>query len=464
MQERDWRIFREDFDIHVKGGRAPMPLRYWREGDLPSGVIAAIEDLGYEHPTPIQRQTIPIGMERRDLIGIAETGSGKTAAFCIPMIAYIKALPERMLERIAEDGPLALIMAPTRELAQQIEEECRKFCRHCGLTTLSVVGGQSITEQGAAAQRGVHIVVGTPGRLDDCLENHYLVLNQCHYIVLDEADRMVDMGFLPQVKKVMEAMPGGSLKSEDERTAWEQEARAMKGDALYRVTSMFSATMPPEVLGIAKEYLRHPAIVQIGDEDTGKNRRIEQRVLSVPEAQKKARLAEILRLQGRDDKVIVFVNTKKSTDLLARWLDEQSFPNGALHGGKTQEMRELNLEDFRAGKFNILVATDVASRGLDIPDVAHVVNFELPNNIQTYCHRIGRTGRAGKDGLATSFMTGGENEKDILYDLKMYLTSTGAKVPEALATHADAQAAVGTRRDDGELVGKKRDTVKYSKR
>ena len=178
MNDRDWRIFREDFDIRIQGGRATLPLRYWAEGNFPEPVIKAIEDLGYKEPSAIQRQAIPIGLEKRDIIGIAETGSGKTAAFTIPMICYMMNLPDNYISRCNEHGPLAVIMAPTRELAQQIEKEIIKFCKFTTFLTACIVGGQDIEQQGYVLRKGVQIVCGTPGRLIDCIENNYLVLNQ----------------------------------------------------------------------------------------------------------------------------------------------------------------------------------------------------------------------------------------------------------------------------------------------
>jgi ATP-dependent RNA helicase DDX23/PRP28 len=191
MTERDWRIFREDFDIRIKGGRATLPLRYWKEGNFPEMIAKSIADAGYENPSPIQRQAIPIGQARKDIIGIAETGSGKTAAFLIPLLIYMMELPVALVLRVADEGPLAVVMAPTRELAQQIEEECIKLARYTKFKTACIVGGQSIEEQGFILRKGVEIVIGTPGRMVDCIENNYLVLNQCNYVVLDEADRMV---------------------------------------------------------------------------------------------------------------------------------------------------------------------------------------------------------------------------------------------------------------------------------
>ncbi|TYZ57673.1 hypothetical protein PybrP1_011178 [[Pythium] brassicae (nom. inval.)] len=487
MRERDWRIFREDFDITIKGGRAPHPLRAWAEAApaLPQAVFDAIADMGFARPSPIQMQAIPVGLERRDIIGIAETGSGKTAAFVIPIIAYIYALPAANVRRTAEQGPLALVMAPTRELALQIEQEAIKLCKHTrvggpdpetahGIKTLAVVGGQSIEDQAFKLREGIDVVIGTPGRLMDCLESHYLVLNQCNYVVLDEADRMIDMGFEPQVVAVLENM-GSLLKSENEEEMEQQISLAVAGqEHRFRVTTMFSATMPVEVERLAKTFLRHPAIVKIGDEDSGKNKRIDQRVVFLHAGKKKAKLVELLGGILRDQpksrkekaadgpKIIVFVNIKKECDVVAKMLAAAGFRITVLHGGKSQDQREESLKSFRDGYCDVLVATDVAGRGLDIPDVTHVINYDLPSKIQAYTHRIGRTGRAGKDGIAISLLT--DDDDDIMYDLKQYLTATDMPVPQELANHPSAKAAPGTRDEKGNVIGRsKRDTVIFAK-
>jgi ATP-dependent RNA helicase DDX23/PRP28 len=461
MTDRDWRIFREDFDIRIQGGRATLPLRYWNEANFPDEINRALADVGYEKPSPIQRQAIPIGMDCRDIIGIAETGSGKTCAFLIPLLCYMLKLPSHHLSRCADEGPLAVVMAPTRELAMQIEEECMRLAKYTSFTTVCIVGGQSIEEQSIKLRRGVEIVIGTPGRMVDCIENSFLVLNQCNYVVLDEADRMIDMGFEPQVVAVLEAM-GGLLKSEDETQAEAEIAGAKEGKALYRVTAMFSATMPPEVERIARTYLRHPAVIKIGDEDTGKNKRIEQRIHFISEGQKRSHLLDELRAMGPTGKAIVFVNAKKQGDVVGRFLDTSNFHCGVLHGGRSQEQREETLEAFRSGEIKVLVATDVAGRGLDIPDVTHVVNFDMPAKIENYTHRIGRTGRAGKSGIATTFLT--EADTEVMYDLKQYLESTGSAVPPQLSRHPSAQAAKGARDEKGRLVGSKKDQIMYAKK
>jgi len=487
MTSRDWRIFREDHDIVVRGGRAPPPLRYFRESNPPIHryLIDAIENvLRYKDPSPIQRQAIPVGLQRRDLIGIAETGSGKTSAFGVPLCHHVLSLPSIVstISNVAENGPLALVMAPTRELALQIDIEFKRLLSRCrpegSVRTLAVVGGQPIQVQASALRDGVHIVVGTPGRINDCVESTYLVLNQCSYVVLDEADRMIDLGFAPQIDAVLDAM-GGLLKSEDEKIVYQQEKEDLKtvasdanssgkskdtdleddddvmiieqhptaeaiADAVpkHRLTAMFSATMPTEVERIARRYLRHPAIVSIGDRDSSKNRRIEQRIMYLPSVAAKERtLTDLLRNTVRhDEKAIVFVNEKRHTDAVGRIVERAGRRHVVLHGGKTQEHREENLEIFRRSGENgrgggcILVATDVAGRGIDVPDVSHIINYDLPTrNIDVYCHRIGRTGRAGKTGIATSFVT--DADEGIMAQLRSYLESTGAVVPEKLKRH-----------------------------
>lgn len=457
MSDRDWRIFREDFDIRIQGGRATLPLRFWSEANLPAPIMQAIEALGYEKPSPIQRQAIPVGLARRDIIGIAETGSGKTCAFLVPMLCYLLQLPPHYAARCADQGPLAIVMAPTRELAQQIDEECNKIGRFTSFHTVCVVGGQNIEDQGFRLRRGVEIVIGTPGRMLDCIENNYMVLNQCNYVILDEADRMIDMGFEPQVVAVLDAM-GGLLKSEDEEQA---EQQLQSSQSIFRVTAMFSATMPTEVELIARTYLRHPVMVRIGDVDSGKNKRIEQRVFFIAEGQKKTMLLDELRKLNSNDKVIVFINTQKVGDTLSWQLESANFKVGVLHGGRSQDQREETLEHFRASKIQILVATDVAGRGLDIPDVNLVINYDCPKKIQSYCHRIGRTGRAGKFGVAMTYITDADTE--VMYDMKNYLDSTDSAVPPQLANHPAATAAPGSRDDKGRLLAVKKDTTMFAK-
>ncbi|KAI3916878.1 hypothetical protein MKW98_014339 [Papaver atlanticum] len=432
MTERDWRIFREDFNISYKGSKIPRPMRNWRESNLSTELLKAVEKVGYKTPSPIQMAAIPLGLQQRDVIGIAETGSGKTAAFVLPMLTYISRLPPISEENEAE-GPYAVVMAPTRELAQQIEDETVKFAHYLGIKVVSIVGGQSIEEQGFKIRQGCEVVIATPGRLIDCLERRYAVLNQCNYVVLDEADRMIDMGFEPQVMGVLDAMPSSNLKPENE----DEELDAKR---IYRTTYMFSATMPAAVERLARKYLRNPVVVNIGT--AGKaTELITQNVIMIKESEKMPRLQKLLN--DLDDKTaIVFINTKKSADFLSKNLDKNGYRVTALHGGKSQEQREISLEGFRNKRFNVLVATDVAGRGIDIPDVAHVINYDMPGNIEMYTHRIGRTGRAGKTGVATTFLT--LHDTDVFYDLKQMLTQSNSPVPPELARHEAAKFKPGS--------------------
>ncbi|CAM8954662.1 unnamed protein product [Rhodiola kirilowii] len=432
MTDRDWRIFREDFNISYKGSKIPRPMRNWAESKLTPELLKAVERLGYNKPSPIQMAAIPLGLQQRDVIGIAETGSGKTAAFVLPMLTYISRLPP-MTEENEEEGPYAVVMAPTRELAKQIEDETVKFAHYLGIKVVSIVGGQSIEEQGFKIRQGCEVVIATPGRLIDCLERRYAVLNQCNYVVLDEADRMIDMGFEPQVVGVLEAMPSSNLKPENE----DEELDEKK---IYRTTYMFSATMPPAVERLARKFLRNPVVVTIGTAGKATDL-ISQHVIMVNESEKMYELQKLLD-ELRDKTAIVFVNTKKTADGVSKGLDKSGYRVTTLHGGKSQEQREISLVGFKTNRYNVLVATDVAGRGIDIQDVAHVINYDMPGNIEMYTHRIGRTGRAGKTGVATTFLT--FHDTEVFYDLKQMLVQCNSHVPPELARHEASKFKPGS--------------------
>ncbi|KAI0983348.1 hypothetical protein GJ496_003453 [Pomphorhynchus laevis] len=440
MCERDWRIFREDFSITTKGGNIPSPIRSWDEANLPSELMEIIENVGYKDPTPIQRQAIPIGLQNRDVIGIAETGSGKTAAFLIPLLVWIISLPK--LERMedVDQGPYALILAPTRELAQQIEEEGQKFGKPLGVKVVSVIGGISREDQGFKLRLGCEIVIGTPGRLVDVLENRYLVLNQCTYVVMDEADRMIDMGFEGDVQKILEYLPVSNMKPDtDEAEEMMQVQLGTKHK--YRQTVMFTATMPAAVERLARNYLRRPAAVYIGA--IGKpTERTEQIVIMCSEQEKRKKLLSILD-KGFDPPVIIFVNQKKGADVLAKSLEKMGYSACTLHGGKGQEQRDYALASLKQGVKEILVATDVAGRGIDIKDVSIVINYDMAKSIEDYTHRIGRTGRAGKSGKAISLLT--KDDSAIFFELReLILSSPVSQCPIELMNHPDAQNRPGT--------------------
>ncbi|XP_063698706.1 probable ATP-dependent RNA helicase DDX23 [Culicoides brevitarsis] len=442
MTERDWRIFREDYNITIKGGKIPNPIRNWAESGFPKEVLDIIEKVGYKEPTPIQRQAIPIGLQNRDIIGVAETGSGKTLAFLIPLLSWICTLPKIDRQDTADQGPYAIILAPTRELAQQIEEETIKFGTPLGIRTVVVVGGLSREDQGFKLRLGCEIVIATPGRLIDVLENRYLVLNQCTYVVMDEADRMIDMGFEPDVQKILEFMPVTNVKPDTDEA---EDASVLMANFntrnKYRQTVMFTATMPPSVERLARTYLRRPATVYIGS--IGRpTERTEQIVHMTTENEKRKKLMDILSRKV-EPPIIIFVNQKKGADILAKGLEKLGYNACTLHGGKGQEQREFALASLKNGSKDILVATDVAGRGIDIKDVSMVINYDMAKTIEDYTHRIGRTGRAGKNGIAISFIT--KDDSPLFYDLKqIILSSPISSCPPELMNHPEAQHKPGT--------------------
>lgn len=302
--------------------------------------------------------------------------------------------------------------------------------------------------------------MATPGRLCDSLDKRHTVLNQANYVVIDEADKMVDLGFEDYVRRVLLAIPGSNLKSENEDEATKQELDAMAGHRKFRITQMFSATMPTAVERLARQFLRVPSIISIGDPGHAK-KDIEQRLEFISEAKKKKRLEELL--VGAEPPIIVFVNQKKAVDVLSKSLDNSGYRVCSLHGGKSQEQREWAMNSFKEGRYDILVATDVAGRGLDVEGVQQVINFDMPKTIEDYTHRIGRTGRAGNKGLAVSFLT--PEDQDIFYDLKQFLSSSNQLVPVELANHPAAKFKPGTLNEFGQQVGKKlSEQVVYAKK
>jgi ATP-dependent RNA helicase RhlE len=337
---------------------------------LAPALLDAIRDAGYSAPTPIQQQAIPIALRGRDVMGLAQTGTGKTAAFTLPIV-------HRLL-----DGPRrtrVLILTPTRELAAQVEESFRKYSRHSAVDVASVFGGVPIEPQERALRQGVDVVVATPGRLIDHLERQNVVFDDLEVLVLDEADRMLDMGFAPQINRIVSQIPR------------------------YRQTMLFSATMPPEVEALARKYLRRPTVVQVGRRSGAANT-VEHAVYPVPRERKSALLVELLR-KPEMDSVLVFSRTKHGADRVVRHLERGGISATAMHADKTQAQRTQALEGFKSGKIRVLVATDIAQRGLDISGISHVINYDVPQQPEDYVHRIGRTGRAAATGDAFTFMS-----------------------------------------------------------
>jgi len=338
----------------------------------------AVATEGYTTPTPIQARSIPPLLEGNDLLGVAQTGTGKTAAFVLPMLQRLHG----MNAKPARKSPRALILAPTRELALQIDESVKAYGRHMGenggpVKSLAIFGGAPINSQIKALGDGVLVLTATPGRLMDLLNQDKVRLNKIDVFVLDEADRMLDMGFIHDVRKVAALVP---------------EARQ---------TVLFSATMPCPVQQLAEGLMRDPVRVEVAPQSTTAER-IAQTILHVPKAKKRDLLSHVME----DDSIfraVVFTRTKHGADRVARHLHKSGVKAGAIHGDKAQNQRQRTLKDFRSGKVRVLVATDIAARGIDIDDVTHVINFDLPNDAESYVHRIGRTARAGNEGLAISF-------------------------------------------------------------
>jgi superfamily II DNA/RNA helicase len=333
-----------------------------------------ITNMGYTSPRPIQDQAIPAILANKDIFGLANTGTGKTAAFLLPLIEKISKT------KGMKKGEKVLIMAPTRELALQIESDFKNLAFGFGMFSVACVGGLPINKQITEIKRGVSFVIGTPGRLRDLIEKKILDLTTCHSVVLDEADRMLDMGFRDDMVFILE------------KTNKEKQ------------TLFFSATLSPEIKKLTSEFLKNPVFISVISGETAKN--IDQDIVRVKTKEEKLdRLHEILKRDG-SDKVLIFREMKHSVDSLTKDLNKLGFKVGCIHGDKRSRERIRTLDLFKQDKISILIATDVAARGLDIPDVTHVINFDVPQTYDTYVHRIGRTGRSGKKGIALTFVPG----------------------------------------------------------
>ncbi|KAK8452469.1 hypothetical protein SEVIR_5G118200v4 [Setaria viridis] len=356
---------------------------------------------GFSAPTPIQAQSWPIALKGRDIVAVAKTGSGKTLGYLIPGFILLK-----RLQHNSREGPTVLVLSPTRELATQIQDEAIKFGKSSRISSTCLYGGAPKGPQLRELDRGADVVVATPGRLNDILEMNRVSLRQVSYLVLDEADRMLDMGFEPQIRKIVKQMPS------------------------RRQTLMYTATWPKEVRKIASDLLVNPIQVNIGNTDQlVANKSITQHVEVISHSEKSRRLDQILRSQEPGSKVIIFCSTKRMCDQLARNLSRQ-YGASAIHGDKSQAERDSVLSDFRSGRCPVLVATDVAARGLDIKDIRVVVNYDFPTGVEDYVHRIGRTGRAGATGSAFTFF--GDQDSKYASDLVKILEGADQSVPPQL--------------------------------
>lgn len=386
--------FRRDNQIAIKGQDVPKPVESFDEAGFPNYVMSEVKAQGFTKPTAIQSQGWPMSLSGRDVVGIAETGSGKTLTYTLPAIVHINAQP-----LLAQgDGPIVLILAPTRELAVQIQEEVSKFGKSSRIRNTCVYGGVPKGQQIRDLARGVEVCIATPGRLIDMLESGKTNLRRVTYLVLDEADRMLDMGFEPQIRKII-----GQIRPD-------------------RQTCMWSATWPKEVRQLAADYQKDWIQVNIGSHDLAANHRITQIVEVVAEFDKRDRMIKHVEriMEDRANKILIFTGTKRIADDITRFLRQDGWPALSIHGDKQQNERDWVLNEFKTGKSPIMVATDVASRGIDVKDITHVLNYDYPNNSEDYVHRIGRTGRAGRLGTAITLFTtdNAKQARDLLSILK----------------------------------------------
>eukprot|EP00075_Anas_platyrhynchos_P021543 XP_027310796.1 LOW QUALITY PROTEIN: probable ATP-dependent RNA helicase DDX43 [Anas platyrhynchos] len=370
-------------------------------------IMANIRKIGFQKPTPIQSQAWPIILQGIDLIGIAQTGTGKTLAYLMPGFIHLDSQP---ISKDQRGGPGMLVLAPTRELALQVEAECLKYT-YKGIKSICIYGGGDRKGQINTVTKGVDIVIATPGRLNDLQMNNVINLRSITYLVLDEADKMLDMGFEPQIMKILiDVRPD-------------------------RQTIMTSATWPDGVRRLARSYLKNPMIVYVGTLDLAAVNTVEQRVVVTTEEEKKAFMKSFIDSMKPKDKVIIFVGKKVTADDLASDFSLQGIPVQSLHGNREQCDREQALDDFKKGKVRILVATDVASRGLDVHDITHVFNFDFPRNIEEYVHRVGRTGRAGRTGEAITLVT--RKDWKVVSELIDILERAKQVVPDELISMAE---------------------------
>ncbi|KAK4062415.1 hypothetical protein Trihar35433_9236 [Trichoderma harzianum] len=371
--------FRRKHQMTIAGREVPKPVETFDEAGFPRYVMDEVKAQGFPAPTAIQSQGWPMALSGRDVVGIAETGSGKTLTYCLPAIVHINAQP--LLA--PGDGPIVLILAPTRELAVQIQQEISKFGRSSRIRNTCVYGGVPKGPQIRDLSRGVEVCIATPGRLIDMLEAGKTNLRRVTYLVLDEADRMLDMGFEPQIRKIIEQI---------------------RPD---RQTLMWSATWPKEVRALASDFLQDFIQVNIGSMELAANHRITQIVEVVTEMEKRDKMIKHLEkvMENKENKILIFVGTKRIADDITRFLRQDGWPALSIHGDKQQNERDWVLDQFKTGKSPIMVATDVASRGIDVRNITHVLNYDYPNNSEDYIHRIGRTGRAGQHGTAITLFT-----------------------------------------------------------
>jgi len=419
----------------------PATIRFQDFGLAPE-ILRALSDQGYEHPTPIQAEAIPIVLQGKDVMGAAQTGTGKTAGFSLPIIQLLLAHANTSMSP-ARHPVRALILTPTRELADQVAENVKAYSRHTPLRSTVVFGGMDMAPQTVALRSGIEIVIATPGRLLDHVQQKTVNLSQTQILVMDEADRMLDMGFLPDLQRIINLLPK------------------------QRQNLMFSATFSTEIKKLAGSFLKDPVTIEVA-RSNATNDNVKQIIYKVEEEAKRDAVSYIIRERGLKQ-VIVFSNTKIGASRLARHLVTQGVKASAIHGDKTQNERMQALEQFKAGEVEVLVATDVAARGLDIAELPCVINYDLPYNAEDYVHRIGRTGRAGAKGDAISFCS--EKDARLLVDIekltKQTLTPselTGLVVSRGGERRPSSDRERGPRREEGGRPAPQRTTPAATER
>merc|ERR1719336_1620642 len=401
-----------DIPVEMSGNNAPSEIDHFKNADFPEALMSNITRCGFSVPTPIQKFAIPIVTLRRDLMACAQTGSGKTAAFLFAVINNLlkmESCAPEIHQRRSSYYPRSLVLSPTRELSQQIHVQARKFLYCTGMRAVCIYGGAPIGEQFRELDGGVHILVATPGRLFDMIERGRISLSKCEYLTLDEADRMLDMGFEPQIRNIVEG--SDMITSEDGRN-----------------TLMFSATFPEEIQQLAQDFLQDYIFVAVGRVGSTTDLIIQQ----LRHVQERDKLDELFNiLPSCEGLKLVFTATKREADRVEMELSSDGIRALAIHGDKSQREREYALRSFRKGQIDTLVATDVAARGLDIPNVLWVIQYDLPSTIDDYVHRIGRTGRCGNTGTAISFVNSKNN--NVIRSLQELLDESKQEIPSWFA-------------------------------
>lgn len=404
-------------DIPVEISESSVMMTDFADCEVHPTLLANIKAMGYTKPTPVQKYTIPLLLARRDVMSCAQTGSGKTASYLFPMVAKMLAEGPPGPSAGKAAFPTGLVLAPTRELTIQLYEEALKFVHKTGIKVVVVYGGADPRSQSRELEKGADIIVATPGRLIDFINRGRLNLSLTKYLVLDEADRMLDMGFEPQIRLILQGM-----------------------NKTNRETCMCSATFPLPIQTLASEFMKSYVFLSIGRVGSTTDN-IKQRLYNVEDPDKKSFLHSLL--QDLNGLVLIFVETKRSADYIEEFLHRNGYSCSSIHGDRDQSERERALRDFKSGKVPILVATDVAARGLDVPNVSNVINFDTPNNVEDYVQRIGRTGRIGQEGLAISFIN--EKSKSLFKDLYSLLCETNQEIPDWFEEMYQSQV-IGARR------------------